>query len=150
MLAKSRIPFDGPIEPGVYIPLPQIPLFNPAVAIRTFPRTSVACLPMFAMRHLGQAVNALFGLDDDASTISAVTAVSTVRPTQRDKFLAAKTDTAVAAVPRGHLEGHFIDEVHARAYVARPRRANDLGLEEIAPTRTLRGCHGLGPRKRRP
>ncbi len=34
-IMQSRIPFDGIIEPGVYIPLAQAPLRNPAVALRT-------------------------------------------------------------------------------------------------------------------
>jgi len=34
-IMQSRIPFDGLIEPAVYLPLTQIPLRNPAVALRT-------------------------------------------------------------------------------------------------------------------
>jgi putative ABC transport system permease protein len=34
-IMQSRIPFDGLIEPAVYIPLTQVPLRNPAVAVRT-------------------------------------------------------------------------------------------------------------------
>jgi putative ABC transport system permease protein len=34
-IMQSRIPFNGVIEPGVYLPLAQVPLRNPAVAIRT-------------------------------------------------------------------------------------------------------------------
>jgi putative ABC transport system permease protein len=34
-IMQRRIPFDGFIEPGVYLPLGQVPLRNPAVAIRT-------------------------------------------------------------------------------------------------------------------
>jgi len=34
-IMQSRIPFDGLIEPGVYLPLAQLPLRNPAVALRT-------------------------------------------------------------------------------------------------------------------
>ncbi|MBT8398118.1 MAG: FtsX-like permease family protein, partial [Gemmatimonadetes bacterium] len=34
-IMQSRIPFDGIIEPAVYIPLAQLPLQNPAVAVRT-------------------------------------------------------------------------------------------------------------------
>lgn len=34
-IMQSRIPFDGFVEPGVYLPLAQIPLRNPAVAVRT-------------------------------------------------------------------------------------------------------------------
>ncbi len=34
-IMQSRIPFDGFVEPSVYLPLSQLPLRNPAVAIRT-------------------------------------------------------------------------------------------------------------------
>ena len=34
-IMQRRIPFDGLVEPGVYLPLAQIPLRNPAVAVRT-------------------------------------------------------------------------------------------------------------------
>ena len=34
-IMQSRIPFDGVIEPGVYLPMAQVPLRNPAVAVRT-------------------------------------------------------------------------------------------------------------------
>ncbi len=34
-IMQRRIPFEGLLEPGVYIPLTQVPLRNPAVAIRT-------------------------------------------------------------------------------------------------------------------
>ncbi len=33
-IMQSRIPFDGFVEPGVYLPMAQIPRRNPAVAIR--------------------------------------------------------------------------------------------------------------------
>jgi putative ABC transport system permease protein len=34
-IMHRRIPFDGMVEPAVYLPLPQLPLRNPALALRT-------------------------------------------------------------------------------------------------------------------
>ena len=56
-----------------------------------------------------------------------------------NEFLPPERHAAVAAVARRHLEGHLVDEVHARHYVGDRSGATDLVLEEIRRMRTLRG-----------
>jgi ABC-type antimicrobial peptide transport system permease subunit len=52
-IMQSRIPFNGIIEPGVYVPLAQIPLRNPAVALRTAgPPTSLTPDVRAALRSI--------------------------------------------------------------------------------------------------
>jgi len=75
--------------------------------------------------------------ESDAPTASPVTSRGAA---ERDEFLAPKRDAAVSTIASGDLQGHFIDEVHARQYVGLFAGATDLVLEEIVGTRTLRKC----------
>ncbi len=52
-IMQSRIPFNGIIEPAVYVPLAQLPLRNPAVAIRT------AGLPTALVSDVREAIRAI-------------------------------------------------------------------------------------------
>src|SRR5262249_17517504 len=68
--------------------------------------------PVLAIDDLGQAIGARYGADNDTAAIAAVAAV---RPTARNVLLAAKADTAAAAVAAFYINGYAINE-HEKAF----------------------------------
>src|SRR5690606_25388437 len=60
--------------------------------------------------EVDQGVEVLVRQQPDAAAIAAVAAV---RAAQRDEFLAAETDAAVAAVACAYLDFGFVNELHA-------------------------------------
>lgn len=58
------------------------------------------------MAEIDQRVDVFVGHDPDAAAVAAVTAI---RPAKRDELLAAKADTAIAAIAGGDQDFCFVD-----------------------------------------
>ena len=58
------------------------------------------------MAEIDQGVDVFVGHDPDAAAVAAVTAI---RPAKRDELLAAKADTAIAAITGGDQDFCFVD-----------------------------------------
>jgi hypothetical protein len=97
--------------------------------------------------EMNQGIMALAGLHDD---VAALAAIASRRATARNKFLAAKGETAVAAIASLHPNFRFVNEhgLHCRASLGRPDedvwayagfdRRGRLGLRGLISTKKPR------------